>query len=85
MSLQFIFTQDSFYPDKTDEILTDSEEKLKNSFMSDRYKSIFNLSFTELGKYESAALSYLRSISESFLNSLTAMLELGLLKEEFEI
>ena len=63
MSLQFIFTQNSFLLDQdsvqsaqTDGALSEKEEKLLEGFMRDRYKALFQLGCEAAGEAESPSL-----------------------------
>lgn len=89
MSLQFIFTQDSFLPDQTSIQSDQTEgiftEKLRKSFMEDRYKALFQLGCEAAGETESPSLAYLRLVSERFLEVLTSMPELELVRELAEV
>ena len=89
MSLQFIFTKNSFLPDQisdqTDGVLSEKEEKLRESFMQDRYKALFQLGCETAGELESPSLAYLRLVSERFLEALTSMPELELVRELAEV
>ena len=81
MSLEFVFTHDSFFPDGNEDVLSEKEENLRKAFLSDRYKAMFDLAFNDTEANESASLSYLRRVSESFLDTLTSVPGLELLRE----
>lgn len=95
MSLQFIFTKNSFLPDQMAEqtdgsiqsksSLSEREEKLLERFQQDRYSALFQLGCEEAGESESPTLVYLRMISERFLEALTSMPELELVRELAEV
>ena len=85
MSLQFIFTETSFYPDLGGEAAMPGEEKLRDTFIADRYKALFDLGFADGGHEESSSLSFLRMVSGRFLNALTSMPELELLREAAQV
>ncbi len=85
MSLQFIFTETSFYPDLGGEAAMPGEEKLRDTFIADRYKALFDLGFADGGHEENSSLSFLRMVSGRFLNALTSMPELELLREAAQV
>ncbi len=85
MSLNFIFTHDSFVPDMNTEALTQKDEKLREGFLSDRFAALFNIGFDAAGESESMSLGFLRTVSEQFLRSLTAMPELELVRESANV
>ncbi len=89
MSLQFIFTKNSFLldqiSDQTDGVLSEKEEKLRESFLRDRYKALFQLGCEAAGESESLSLAYLRLVSERFLETLISMPELELVRELAEV
>ena len=85
MSLNFIFTRYSFVPDMNTEALTQKDEKLRESFISDRFAALFNIGFDAAGESESMSLVFLRAVSERFLRSLTAMPELELVRENANV
>ena len=81
MDLRFIFTQDSFLPDSSEDALSPKEEELRESFLVDRYKALFQLGCEESDETESPSLAYLRLVSERFMETLTSMPELELVRE----
>jgi len=89
MALQFVFTKDSFLldqiADQTEGVLSKNEEKLRDSFVQDRYKALFQLGCESPEEKESPSLVYLRRISERFLEALTSMPELELVREAAEV
>ena len=85
MLLQFIFTRDSFYCEESEEQLSAKEKQIKEAFVSDRYKALFDIGFEEQEKNESASLSYLRMISGRYIDLLTSMPELELLRGRAEV
>ncbi len=82
MSLQFIFTRDSFMPDTVGEVLTEREEKLRERFISDRYEALFDIGSQTADAGESISLGFLRTVSEHFTKALTQMPELELVREQ---
>ena len=83
--LQFIFTEGSFLVDRPGTEVAEAERELKDRFQSDRYETLFQIGFEDAGKGESASLAYLRQISTSFLETLTSMPELELVREKAEV
>ena len=81
MSLQFVFTQRAFRVDQSTEPLSSKEEALADAFQKDRFQALFDIGLEPAERGESPSLSYLRSISERFLDALTSMPELELLRE----
>ena len=81
MSLQFVFTQKAFRVDQGGETLSSKEETLSDAFRKDRFQALFDIGLEPAERGESPSLSYLRSISERFLDALTSMPELELLRE----
>lgn len=66
MSLQFIFTRDSFMPDTVGEVLTERGEKLRERFISDPYEALFDIGSKKAEAGESMSLGFLRTVSEHF-------------------
>ena len=81
MPLQFIFTKDSFIPDMSGESLTEKDTELRERFISDRYKTLFDIGSETAAAGESMSLVFLRTVSERFIKALTAMPELELVRE----
>ena len=65
MSLQFIFTRDSFMPDSSD-TLTESEARLRERFISNRYEAFFDIGSETAEAGESMSLGFLRTVNEHF-------------------
>ena len=81
MPLQFIFIKDSFIPDMSGENLTEKDTELRERFISDRYKTLFDIGSETAAVNESMSLGFLRDVSEHFIKALTAMPELELVRE----
>ena len=85
MPLQIIFTHNSFYCDETEEQLTEKEEHLRSAFAANRYRTLFEIGFGKAENSESSSLSYLRTISERYVDLLTSMPGLELLRGRAEV
>lgn len=82
MSLQFIFTEHSFYLDQPAGELSEKEAQLSEAFAADKYKALFDIGSQAAEKGESPSMAFLRLISEKYLDLLTSMPELELLREK---
>ncbi|MBR1623980.1 MAG: ATP-dependent helicase, partial [Pseudobutyrivibrio sp.] len=78
--LSFVFTEDSFRIDKPNED-KGNHEKLKQSFMNDKYGALFELGFKALSKNESPSLIFLHNLSKVFINELTSQPDLEVARE----
>ena len=85
MSLQFIFTKESFIPDMSGEPLTEKDTELRERFISDRYKTLFDIGSETAAVNESMSLGFLRTLSECFIKTLTSMPELELVRENANV
>lgn len=83
--LQFIFTRESFYVDQPDKSVSPAEEKLKQSFLEDRYRALFLAGFQEPQKGESVSFAFLRMLAESFLKVVTDLPELEIAREAIRV
>ena len=83
--LQFLFTEGSFLVDRPGVEVAEADRELKSRFQSDRYEALFQIGFEDAGKGESASLAFLRRISGCFLEALTSLPELELVREKAEV
>ena len=83
--LQFLFTEGSFLVDRPGLEVAEADRDMKERFLSDRYETLFQIGFEDAGKGESASLGFLRQISGRFLEALTSMPELELVREKAEV
>ena len=84
-TLQFIFTQESFFVDQPAKNVPDEEQELKERFLSDKYHSLFLLGFEDAVKRESPSLAFLRQVSNAFLRTVTDLPELEIAREEIRV
>ncbi len=63
------------------ENLTEKDTELRERFISDRYKTLFDIGSETAAVNESMSLGFLRDVSEHFIKALTAMPELELVRE----
>lgn len=85
MSLEIIFTSHSFYADTADAELLPKEKQLFDAISTDKYKALFDIGTQPAEEKESPSLAYLRHISESYIDLLTSMPELELIRERAEV
>lgn len=83
--LAFLFTEDSFRVDNRGSILSEKEEALRLSFLSDPFTALYELAFSQKEKGESPSLGFLRFLSGQFHHALTDMPELELARERVQV
>lgn len=83
-ALQFIFTENGFYPDNEKSGIPEIEN-WKKRFEEDRYQALYQMGFQEKAAEPSPSGSYLRLLSDTFLRVLTALPELELARDQIEL
>ena len=83
--LQFVFTEESFLVDRPGMEVPEAEKELKKRFLEDRYGTLFRIGFEDARKGEHASLVFLRRLSGYFLDAVTSLPELELVREKAEI
>ena len=78
--LSFVFTEDSFRVDKPEEDLME-QNGLKQKFVEDRYKALFNTGFEARAANASPSFRFMQYIAESFVKDITAMPDLEVARE----
>ena len=82
-ALQFIFIENGFYPD-TEKSGIPEREKWKKCFEEDRYQTLYQMGFQEKASDASPSGAFLRLLSDTFLEILTGMPELELVRDQIE-
>ncbi len=83
--LDFIIREYGFETDFRDEPLPEEAGKLKDSFLKDPYRSLFELGFTEKKDWFSPSLGYLYKVSNEFLAALTHIPDLEISRQNAQI
>lgn len=78
--LQFIFTADFFYLDDENQIFDDKTGQWRDLFRQDAAKALYRLGFAEVGEEESPSFVFLRHLAAAFLEQLTRLPELELVR-----
>ncbi|MCH4035813.1 MAG: DEAD/DEAH box helicase [Lachnospiraceae bacterium] len=79
--LSFVFTARTFTVDHPKALLSDAETKLREAFLADRCRALFDLGFTPQSGKESPSLSFLHRLSGIFLEELTGSPDLEVARE----
>ena len=74
--LSFVFTEDSFRIDHPGEDVAAEEQALKEAFLQDRYKALFQLGFQVKKRAESPSLAFLHGLARRYLRALTNLPDL---------
>lgn len=83
--LQFIFTEESFYPDAVTTELSAADQKKFSLFEKDRYQALYQMGFCEKPSELSPSAAFLYRFSDTFFKMLTDLPELALTREKTEI
>ena len=81
LRLSFIFTENSFLVDMPGAEVAEDDRELKKRFLSEKYDTLFQLGFEDVGKGESASLAFLRKVSGVFIDAFTSMPEIEMVSE----
>ncbi len=84
-SLQFIFTPDFFYPDDQDQILDNENARWRDRFRQDAAQALYLLGFSEPLTEESPSLVFLHHLASAFLEQLTRLPELELVRGQADV
>lgn len=79
--LQFVFTENGFYPDVRTEMPEETED-IRAEFEKNRFAALYQMGFQEKAAAPTLSGSFLRLISDTFLKVLTSMPELELVREK---
>ncbi|MBR0172163.1 MAG: ATP-dependent helicase, partial [Lachnospiraceae bacterium] len=83
--LSFLFTQTAFRTDDRVQDLGDEAQRWKEQFEKNRFKALFQLGFENAPEQESMSFSFLRMVSEQFLDALCALPELELARADVKV
>ena len=83
--LSFVFTEDSFRIDHPGEDVAAEEQALKEAFLQDRYKALFQLGFQVKKRAESPSLAFLHGLARRYLRSLTNLPDLEVARDLIEV
>jgi SNF2 family DNA or RNA helicase len=67
--LNFIFTQDSFYTDRTMDVMSEKEERLKKEFDTDKYRALYRLGMRKKMEVYSPTAAFLFLLSTTFFQT----------------
>ncbi len=81
LSLNFIFTENSFIVDTHEGELSDHAKEWSARFDNDRYDALYQLSFSEKESWFAPSMLFLHRLSDAFIRALTRLPELELLRE----
>lgn len=79
--LQFVFTENGFYPDVQTE-MSQGTEDIRSEFEKNRFAALYQMGFQEKAATPTLSGNFLRLISDTFLKVLTSMPELELIREK---
>ena len=71
--------------DRPKALLSGEETKLREAFLADRYKALFDLGFAPRSGKESPSLSFLHKLSGIFLEELTRSPDLEVAREHTKV
>lgn len=80
--LEFIIRDYGFDLDFDDSPLPPEAERLRASFVSDPYKALYGIGFTDAEEWYSESLRYLHSVSSAFVTALSRTDDLETLREK---
>ena len=80
-----MFTARAFTVDRPKALLSGEETKLREAFLADRYKALFDLGFAPRSGKESPSLSFLHRLSGIFLEELTRSPDLEVAREHTKV
>lgn len=83
--LNFVFVEDTFRVDQPKELLSPQDEALKKDFLTNRYKALYMLGFSEASETESPTLHFLRCLSTEFIKVLTDSPELEVARGDLTV
>lgn len=82
-TLQFIFTENGFYPDAVKSGIPEIDQ-WKKRFETNRYQALYQMGFQEKAPDATPAGAFLRMLVDTFFRILTSMPELELAREQIE-
>lgn len=82
-TLQFIFTENGFYPDAVKSGIPEIDQ-WKKRFEENRYQALYQMGFQEKAADVTPAGAFLRMLVDTFFRILTSMPELELAREQIE-
>lgn len=84
-NLDFIFTSAGFIADAPENELTAGASAWKERFDADRYAALYQLGFSEKEEWFSPSMLFLFRVSDAFIQSLTHLPELELVREKADV
>ena len=84
-NLNFLFTPNGFIADAPEHELPAGAMAWKERFDADRYAALYQLGFSEKEEWFAPSMQFLFRVSNAFIQSLTCLPELELVRENADV